>query len=124
MELVVTQALKNAGCDEVVLAINYQPKAGIIILLWCTSTPGDLSPCTACAPCLLNRAYMHLHDTSKERGWPCAGDDGFPQGVGNKAGHQDHLLSGDPWAPRAVLYTHRVADQMSHPLMSLVRMHL
>jgi len=34
MELVVTQALKNAGCDEVVLAINYQPKASIIILLW------------------------------------------------------------------------------------------
>jgi hypothetical protein len=26
MSLFLTQALKDAGCDEVVLAINYQPK--------------------------------------------------------------------------------------------------
>lgn len=68
-----------------VLAINYQPKA---------STPD-----TWLQQNLVNACHVLKVDLSTDLVHPSqlytrTGDDGLPEGVGDKAGHQDHLLPG------------------------------
>lgn len=75
------QALKEAGCDEVVLAINYQPKVVGIFLRLLYFASDTLEPLPGLLPGIDRNS--------------CAGDDGLPQGVGGEAGHQNYVLASE-----------------------------
>ncbi len=98
------QALKDAGCSEVVLAINYQPKVRAARM--------RLHELPACARrkrrcCPESPAAARVAASGPMRGplrralqfWRAepgarAGDDGLPEGVGGEARDKDHVLPG------------------------------
>jgi hypothetical protein len=87
------EALKEAGCDEVVLAINYRPQVS-----------GWHTPCAVLSRQAHAGALGMSLTLSKVHGtWhvlqvcfplTLPGDDGLLEGVGGEAGHQDHMLPG------------------------------